>query len=386
MRTPGQGPLADRPVTRGANGLYEAPEPEGPEQHPANQHMALNPGEVSKYMEYWGQACDGAYTISGSDAVPFLSRAAKVSKGQLRKVWDIADHRKEGKLDQNQFFIALRLIALAQRGAALFEAGLRNFRGIQLIPSIAPPPVKEQPVAQHPMSPTTQQKRNPTFSWTAPKQIVHRYDSFFHQLDDRKLGMIDGKQGVTFFGKSCLPRSTLKLIWQLADVTKDGKLSLDEFRAAMHMVTNIRNKRLSVETLPTVLDPSGPNWFRVEGEQQLSMLMAPNAQHASPLAPNPVHSHPSPSTQIPAIPQLSPTAHTVQRPGHRRQPSSSGSRTPGRVAPPAAAISLQPHLASNLPSQHAILPPPPQQAIISSPPPPPAVQQNDVQEQIREAL
>lgn len=30
---PGQGPLAGRPVTRAANGLYEAPETEGPEPH-----------------------------------------------------------------------------------------------------------------------------------------------------------------------------------------------------------------------------------------------------------------------------------------------------------------------------------------------------------------
>lgn len=30
---PGQGPLAGRPVQRGANGLFEAPEPEGPEKH-----------------------------------------------------------------------------------------------------------------------------------------------------------------------------------------------------------------------------------------------------------------------------------------------------------------------------------------------------------------
>ncbi|CAN8064872.1 unnamed protein product [Agarophyton chilense] len=375
----GQGPLADRPVQRGANGLYEAPEPEAPEQHPASQHIALNPGELSKYMEYWSQACDGADAISGTDAVPFLSRASNVSKGQLRKIWDIADHKKEGKLDQNQFFIALRLVALAQRGAALSEAGLRNFRGIQLIPQITPPPVKEKPAEQHPSSGPVAPNQNIGFSWTVPKQIVQRYDSFFHQLDDRKLGMIDGKQGVTFFGKSGLPRSTLKVIWQLADVTKDGKLSLDEFRAAMHMVANIHNRKLSVDALPSALDPSGPNWFRVEGEQQ-PHPMAANPHQVSQLTPNAVHSHASPTGHIPTIPKLSPTAHTVQIPGHRRQPSSSGSRTPGKVAPPSVAISPQPHL-SNPASQQPLVPSPP------PPPPPPPVQENAAaNEQMLEAL
>ncbi|PXF48341.1 Epidermal growth factor receptor substrate 15-like [Gracilariopsis chorda] len=379
---PGQGPLANRPVGRGANGLYQAPEPEGPEEHPAKQHMMLNPGEVTKYMEYWSQACDGAETISGSEAVQFLSRAAKVSKGQLRKIWDIADHRKEGKLDQDQFFIALRLIALAQRGAALSESGLRNFRGIQLIPQITPPKKEPQPTANAPAMPLTQQQ-TPTFSWTVPKQVVERYDTFFHGLDGRKLGMIDGTQGVAFFGKSGLPRSTLKVIWQLADITRDGKLSRDEFRAAMHMVASIRNKRITVDALPSSLDPSGPNWLRVEGEHLQQATMATHEQQQTPtLQPHATHSQVSPTPHVPPIPKLSPTGHGSRRPSHRRQPSSSGSRTPGRVAPPPAAMS---------PQKPLVPPPPPPSAIsprkpLAPPPPPPVQRTGDDHDQMREAL
>lgn len=363
---PGQGPLANRPVERGANGLYKAPEPEAPEEHPAKQHMMLNPGELAKYMEYWAQACDGAETISGTEAVQFLSRAAKVSKGQLRTIWDIADHKKEGKLDQDQFFIALRLIALAQRGAALSESGLRNFRGIQLVPQITPPK-KDSQSTGNPTPASVAQQQAPSFSWTVPKQVMQRYDTFFHNLDEHKLGMIDGAQGVAFFGKSGLPRSTLKVIWQLADITRDGKLSRDEFRAAMHMVASIRNKRITVDALPSNLDPSGPNWVRVEGEPVHQQTTVTHEQQHTPTPQSrAAHSQASPGPHVPPIPKLSPTGHGARRPGHRRQPSSSGSRTPGRAAPPPAAVS-------------------PQKPLVP-PPPPPVQQAGGAHEQMREAL
>lgn len=220
--------------------------------------MKLNPGEEVKYGEYWAQAVGDNETVGGKEAVAFLGRAEKVSKGQLRRIWDIADHRKEGALGRDEFYIALRLVGLAQRGAELSVAGLRNFSGINLIPNIAPE-VKEEPAA-----PASAAAKVDVFSWTVPADVVAKYDSFFKSLDVRNMGMIDGKQGVTFFGKSGLPRPTLKKIWELADVTRDGKLSLDEFRSAMHMISNIRNERLTVTALPSVLDPSGPNWLRIE--------------------------------------------------------------------------------------------------------------------------
>lgn len=191
-----------------------------------------------------------------------MGRAKKVSKGQLRRIWDIADHRNEGSLGRDEFYVALRLVALAQRGAELSVAGLRNFTGIQLIPDIAPEEKKEQPEQEVFTKP-----KPDGFSWIAANEVIEKYDHLFKKLDARNAGIIDGKQAVTFFGKSGLPRPTLKKIWDLADVTRDGMLSLDEFRNAMHMVSNILDRKLTVTALPSVLDPSGPNWLRTESEE-----------------------------------------------------------------------------------------------------------------------
>lgn len=304
-----------------------------------------------KYNEYWSQACEGAETISGSHAVQFLSRAAKVSKGQLRHIWDIADHQKEGALNQQQFFVALRLLALAQRGAELSIAGLRNFTGIQLIPSIDPPPKEEEPEKPAP-SPGAQQPQQPLFSWTITPEVAARYDNFFKSLDTRNAGFIDGKQGVTFFGKSGLPRPTLKKIWGLADVTQDGFLSLDEFRTAMHMVACIRNKRLTVTALPSALDPSGPNWLRIAGSDSA----APNAPNA-PTNTNLPTSPPAPITPtMGASPQLSAQSAGHLPPG-QTSPLMATSTIP---LPPAASAPQTP-----IPMMPVVQPPESQSPVIA---------------------
>lgn len=260
--------------------------------------MKLNPGEEVKYGAYWAEAVGEDETVGGKDAVAFLGRASKVSKGQLRRIWDIADHRKEAELDREQFYIALRLLALAQRGAELSIGGLRNFTGIQLIPNIDPLPKKAPAEPKPPPKPEG-------FSWTVAPEVVARYDSFFAVLDVGKAGAIDGKQGVTFFGKSGLPRPTLQKIWQLADVTRDGLLSLDEFRTAMHMVANIRNKRLTVTALPSVLDPNGPNWLRIEGQEPPPAPDNTNADQGFMLGEGmPMPPAPNAPPVVPAPPRL----------------------------------------------------------------------------------
>lgn len=273
----GQGPLADVSATRGENGLYRAPEPEGPEPHEAKPFLRLNPAEAAKYIEYWDEACEGEDKVSGPHAVAFLGRAPKVSKAQLRKVWQVADHRNEGFLDQEQFYIALRLVALAQRGAELSVAGLRNFTGIQLIPNISPPPPPPPPEPEPSSEPLANltavtstapaaTENTSSVSWFITLQIAQKFDEYFNGLATNGGPLLDAAAAVPFFVKSGLPRPVLRTIWQLADVSKDGKLSREEFRTAMHLVTCLRNRRITVEDLPDHLDPNGPNWVRIEGE------------------------------------------------------------------------------------------------------------------------
>ncbi len=236
--------------------------------------MQLNVAEEVKYSEMWAEVSEGEDTVTSAAVAEFMRRAEKVSTGQLRTVWELADHRKDGTLDRDGFLIALRLLALAQRGAELSIRGLRNFEGIQLIPQIKPREKVEPAPPPAPIDGSAQPNSTPGFAWTVPAELVARYDKFFDGLDAGGLGIIDGKQGFTFFSKSGLPRPTLRKIWQLADITVDGKLDREEFRQAMHLVTGVKNNRIAPEQFPAQLHPSSPFWLREIGS---SPKLAPNS-------------------------------------------------------------------------------------------------------------
>lgn len=88
--------------------------------------------------------------------------------------------------------------------------------------------------------------------WIISDEQRDYYAAQFAQLQSDPEGLLAGPVARTFFEKSRLPVSELRRIWQLADVTRDGALSLQEFYVAMHLVVLRRNH----VPLPDVLPPS----------------------------------------------------------------------------------------------------------------------------------
>ncbi|XP_043270994.1 ralBP1-associated Eps domain-containing protein 1 isoform X2 [Venturia canescens] len=88
--------------------------------------------------------------------------------------------------------------------------------------------------------------------WIISDEQRDYYAAQFAQLQPDPEGLLAGTVARTFFEKSRLPVAELRRIWQLADVTRDGALSLQEFYVAMHLVVLRRNH----VPLPDVLPPS----------------------------------------------------------------------------------------------------------------------------------
>lgn len=91
--------------------------------------------------------------------------------------------------------------------------------------------------------------------WTITEEQRDYYTAQFRSLQPDPAGLIAGPAARLFFEKSRLPVQELRKIWQLADVTKDGALSLDEFNTAMHLVVLRRNNIDLPDTLPPSLVP-----------------------------------------------------------------------------------------------------------------------------------
>lgn len=93
--------------------------------------------------------------------------------------------------------------------------------------------------------------------WTINSEQREYYTNQFRSLQPDTNALLAGPVARMFFEKSRLPVHELRKIWQLADVTKDGALSLHEFNTAMHLVVLRRNHIELPDVLPPTLLPGG---------------------------------------------------------------------------------------------------------------------------------
>ncbi|XP_018327968.1 ralBP1-associated Eps domain-containing protein 2 [Agrilus planipennis] len=91
--------------------------------------------------------------------------------------------------------------------------------------------------------------------WTITQEQREYYTAQFRSLQPDTNALLAGQIARLYFEKSRLPVQELRKIWQLADITKDGALSLQEFLIAMHLVVLRRNHIDLPDTLPPQLIP-----------------------------------------------------------------------------------------------------------------------------------
>ncbi len=154
-----------------------------------------------------------------------------------------ANLRNGPALSKKEFFIAMKLVALAQAGGAVTREaviaagagpGFPRFEGL---PAPAPAPAASP------------------FAITPADQA--KYDSVFAQTDADGDGFVSGGDAVALFLKSGLERPVLKAIWDMADMDRDARLDREEFSIAMHLVVGISKRGLALpHALPIELTPA----------------------------------------------------------------------------------------------------------------------------------
>merc|ERR1719232_1787064 len=92
--------------------------------------------------------------------------------------------------------------------------------GVQ--PSVVMPPA--------PANPTP-----PPIEWSIPQQKRVQYMAQFQANDKAKTGFLAAVQARSILLQTGLAQQTLASVWNLSDIDKDGKLSVEEFILAMHL-------------------------------------------------------------------------------------------------------------------------------------------------------
>ncbi|GLD93747.1 hypothetical protein PINS_up002352 [Pythium insidiosum] len=287
--------------------------------------------------------------IGGRIAVAFFSRS-NVDKTLLREVWNIADSQQRSELSRNEFYVAMRLISMAQRGEAInvqrfYEMATAPFP-LPTLDGVPPPPSPQSgfvPGAPQPAAPTPSPMGGPQkgpFAITDEEKA--RYDGIFQQYDTDRDGFLQGGEAVGLFSKSGLDRMILRDIWAMADRTQDSRLDAKEFYIAMHLIVCISKRGLSMPTeapqellesvfggtnsAPPTVDPSATSGM---ASRVGSMGMQPPV---APPAPEPK------KDPMDAFAGLSPIQDSSDDRARSSSRTQSGSSQPGM--PPSASVGL----------------------------------------------
>ncbi|XP_069727725.1 intersectin-1 isoform X3 [Phaenicophaeus curvirostris] len=212
--------------------------------------------------------------ITGDQARNFFFQSG-LPQPVLAQIWALADMNNDGRMDQLEFSIAMKLIKL-------------KLQGYQL-PSALPPVMKQPPIALPGAPGFATLPKSSSFSrsgpgsqlnaklqkaqsfdvasvpavaeWAVPQSSRLKYRQLFNSHDKTMSGHLTGPQARTILMQSSLPQAQLATIWNLSDIDQDGKLTAEEFILAMHLI----DVAMSGQPLPPVLPPEyiPPSFRRV---------------------------------------------------------------------------------------------------------------------------
>jgi hypothetical protein len=115
-----------------------------------------------------------------------------------------------------------------------------------------------------------------TNEYAITPQEREKYDQLFNSIDIMGNQYVTGEQSMEFFLKSQLSTQDLAQIWELADISKAGRLTREEFYIAMHLIRQKKSGMKLPLTLPAVLVP--PSLRRMSVNSVNSGISASNPQ------------------------------------------------------------------------------------------------------------
>lgn len=102
---------------------------------------------------------------------------------------------------------------------------------------------------------------NAVIPWAVTKDEKQRYDAIFKAWDGFNKGFIGGDVAIEVFGQSGLAKADMERVWTLADHGNKGRLNMDEFAVAMHLIyRKLNNYPLPAQLPPELVPPSTRNF------------------------------------------------------------------------------------------------------------------------------
>uniref|UniRef100_A0A5F8HDG6 Intersectin-1 n=1 Tax=Monodelphis domestica TaxID=13616 RepID=A0A5F8HDG6_MONDO len=258
--------------------------------------------------------------ITGDQARNFFFQSG-LPQPVLAQIWALADMNNDGRMDQIEFSIAMKLIKLKLQGYQLPAAlppvmkqqpvaisGAPTFAAVPPLANGTPSVIQPLPAFAHPAATlpksssfsrsgpgsqlnTKLQKAqsfdvasaSPVAEWAVPQSSRLKYRQLFNSHDKTMSGHLTGPQARTILMQSSLPQTQLATIWNLSDIDQDGKLTAEEFILAMHLI----DVAMSGQPLPPALPPEyiPPSFRRVRSGSGISVISSVSVDQRLPEEP-----------------------------------------------------------------------------------------------------
>ena len=111
-----------------------------------------------------------------------------------------------------------------------------------------------------------------TVPWAVTKDEKKIYDELFRAWDGFRKGFIGGDAALEVMSQSGLPKTDLEKIWTLSDPGNKGRLDMDEFAVAMHLIYRKLNGYPVPNQLPPELVPPSSKNFSASIDTVRSLL------------------------------------------------------------------------------------------------------------------
>lgn len=234
--------------------------------------------------------------ITGDQARNFFFQSG-LPQPVLAQIWALADMNNDGRMDQMEFSIAMKLIKLKLQGyqlpSALPSAMKQPPIAIPSAPGFATLPKSSSFSRSGPGSQLNAKLQKaqsfdvasvpPVAEWAVPQSSRLKYRQLFNSHDKMMSGHLTGPQARTILMQSSLPQAQLATIWNLSDIDQDGKLTAEEFILAMHLI----DVAMSGQPLPPVLPPEyiPPSFRRVRSGSGISVISSVSVDQRLPEEP-----------------------------------------------------------------------------------------------------
>jgi len=184
----------------------------------------LTASERGTYSNLFDINCPrGSLEIDGPTAAAFLARSG-LPRPTLKAIWSIATQSNPNSFNKEDFYVALRLVALAQSGKKVSEEAIRTNVS-------APLPKFEGEIGGRAMNKVEESPEK----YTITNDEMQKYIAICHNVDTEQKGYLSTSEANLVLQKAHLPSNVTSTLKMICDEQGTGKFPLPMAVIMIHL-------------------------------------------------------------------------------------------------------------------------------------------------------